>query len=253
MGVSKMAEPQPFRSKLDVNIGSMQDLTKNLAEDAKAFSGEMQAWNKTDRVDHPMNAQIGKFPGFEEGVTVFDNNFTSSLDALEMSMFIGNGMMFLQMGADNIAKLFSGEDALSNVSLKQIEQMFPEKPFKPAGADGGGTPPLSQWKQIGNQGWDTNGDGKVDVVMPGTLDKSANPTDEQRKTGVQDVDGSTHNGYEQVFDTIGGGENRNSNDDFDLSAAGKQNLYENQPDTVILAPGPLDGGQTSGGSTGTMV
>jgi hypothetical protein len=244
-----MGDPKPLTSKLDVNVESIKDLTANLREDADAFRGEMNAWGKTDSADHPMHAQVGRFPGYLEGQYVFENNFYAGLDASAMAMSIGNALMFLQMGADNIAMAFGGEDAMANVKLKQIEEMFPEKPFKAPGS-GDGTAPLKDWVQIGNQGWDTNKDGKVDIAMPGTTDKSGNPTAEQRKTGVKDADGTQHGGYEQVFQTGGKGTGENSDTDFQLSGAGQRNLASNTDQEVILAPGEF-GQQPGGGQPST--
>jgi hypothetical protein len=258
-----MGDPQPFVAKLDVNIDNIQKLTDNLKEDSEGFRGEMSEWGKTDRAGHPMHAQIGKSGVFKRGAYVFNQNFRASLDAMAMAMDIGNGLLFLQMGAHNVAALVSGTDSLANVKLGQVEDMFPDKPFK-TGA-GEGTAPLKDWVQIGNTGWDTNHDGVVDVYMPGSLDKSANPTDAQRKAGVKDVDGTTHDGYE-VFDTDATVDDEgnhtwvNSDSDLTLSGAGNENLEGNEQDwreeqaeTEIMAPGPLGGTSSSGGGQTNMV
>lgn len=258
MGVSDMGDQHPpLGSKLSVHVDSMKDLAGNLKEDQAGFNDEIHTWSKPDREEHPMNAQIGRFEGFGPGVEFREANFQDSMDAQLYAQQIATSVMLLQIAADTFATLYKSEDALSNVSLKNIQEMFPDKPFDNGGGNGG-TPPLDKWKLIGDTGWDTDGDGDVDVYMPGSKDASQNPGAAQKNVKtVKDVDGKTHVGYDDVFNTLAthnGTTSVNEHGDHNLSINGQQNLQENTP--VILAPGEFDGGQSTGGgstsSTGTL-
>ncbi|MBT8227408.1 MAG: hypothetical protein HKP61_02465 [Dactylosporangium sp.] len=239
-------EPRPIGDKVDVRIDSLTTLGQELKDDAEAFIAQMDSWDQKGREEHPTNAQIGHNAAFLEGLTVQAGNLDAYTQARTTLGFAKLGLEALRTGAESLAELYPGVDGFSNVQLAAVRDMFPE--VSTAGeADDTALPPLEDWVLIGNQGWDTNHDGTVDIAMPAGGEQSPTPTDSSANDAPAPAEASDHEGYEAPVVTNPGIDPANDNV---LSPAGQQNLLANEArEPMILAPGPLGTTESTSGST----
>jgi len=193
---------------LNVNVTNMSQLMEALKRDVGAFEDEFNRWNHKNRSDHPQAAQIGADMTFAEGFYVRQNIELSVADAAVAMAMTKKALTLLALGAQNIGMVYKDRDDLARVKLSTIEDMFPDKPFKPGttDADKAKLPPSDKWVPVGNEGWDINGDGKVDIKAPGGL----GPQDKVKSSGTDEggkppgwVDPKTHAGYDPSFNVYG--------------------------------------------------